>query len=364
MLSAVRMRCVIGVGRCHRLVNENPKRCSPTNRPTRSPDRKADPAPPQPTTLPAHRREHAGRMPALVHRPPSGREWRRGDLPDHRWRCGRPPRRHLARSGQPDAAGRARHPARPGRRSAHPARRRRVGRAAEHRGPDRQPDEHDTTCHPTTIKLVRQLLQPTSDRRRTAVVLIDRAARDARSCSPQAAHETSPTRTPPPRSRTDAPRAIKPVSADIHRQPRAHQQECARPRPPRWALLHECGEDRDGRLRSIRCSARTIPPSPAWTTCQTPHMWARTQPSPGIGRALQRHTTSVSWGSSSARVVGPTSVEPMRTGYDDHYNGRLPHRALQLRPPRPDHPALDLERRRIRRRSVRGGLISEYEPAA
>jgi hypothetical protein len=47
-----------------------------------------------------------------------------------------------------------------------------------------------------------------------------------------------------------------------------------------------------------------------------------------------------------------------------HYNGRRPHRALHLRPPRPDHPALDLNRRRISRRPVLGGLISEYERAA
>jgi hypothetical protein len=40
------------------------------------------------------------------------------------------------------------------------------------------------------------------------------------------------------------------------------------------------------------------------------------------------------------------------------------HRALQLRPPRPDHPVLGLDCPRIRRRSVLGGLISEYERVA
>jgi putative transposase len=50
--------------------------------------------------------------------------------------------------------------------------------------------------------------------------------------------------------------------------------------------------------------------------------------------------------------------------YGAHYNGRRSHRALQLLPPRPDHPAPDLERQRIRRRPVLGGLISEYERAA
>jgi hypothetical protein len=50
--------------------------------------------------------------------------------------------------------------------------------------------------------------------------------------------------------------------------------------------------------------------------------------------------------------------------YSTHYNGRRPHRALQLQPPRPDHPAPDLARRQIRRRPALGGLINEYERAA
>ena len=33
-------------------------------------------------------------------------------------------------------------------------------------------------------------------------------------------------------------------------------------------------------------------------------------------------------------------------------------------PPRPDHPAPDLDHQRIRRRPVLGGLINEYERAA
>ena len=50
--------------------------------------------------------------------------------------------------------------------------------------------------------------------------------------------------------------------------------------------------------------------------------------------------------------------------YETHYNGRRPHRSLQLQPPRPDHPVADLCRKRIKRRPVLGGLISEYEWAA
>jgi transposase InsO family protein len=50
--------------------------------------------------------------------------------------------------------------------------------------------------------------------------------------------------------------------------------------------------------------------------------------------------------------------------FSAHYNGRRPHRALQLQPPRPDLPAPDLNHRRISRRSILGGLINEYERAA
>ena len=50
--------------------------------------------------------------------------------------------------------------------------------------------------------------------------------------------------------------------------------------------------------------------------------------------------------------------------YEVHYNGRRPHRSRHLRPPRPEHPAADLSRPQIKRRSVLGGLINEYERAA
>jgi transposase InsO family protein len=50
--------------------------------------------------------------------------------------------------------------------------------------------------------------------------------------------------------------------------------------------------------------------------------------------------------------------------YARHYNGRRPHRALQLRPPRSERPVVDLTHERIKRRPVLGGLITEYERAA
>ena len=63
-------------------------------------------------------------------------------------------------------------------------------------------------------------------------------------------------------------------------------------------------------------------------------------------------------------ILGERHLRTVLAQYNTHYNGRRPHRALQLRPPRPDHPAPRLDRQQIRRRSVLGGLINEYEPAA
>ena len=50
--------------------------------------------------------------------------------------------------------------------------------------------------------------------------------------------------------------------------------------------------------------------------------------------------------------------------YTAHYNARRPHRALQLRPPRPEAPVPEPVHGPIRRRPVLGGLINDYEPAA
>ena len=50
--------------------------------------------------------------------------------------------------------------------------------------------------------------------------------------------------------------------------------------------------------------------------------------------------------------------------YARHYNGRRPHRALELQPPQPDHPVADRSQERVKRRPVLGGLLNEYERAA
>jgi hypothetical protein len=63
-------------------------------------------------------------------------------------------------------------------------------------------------------------------------------------------------------------------------------------------------------------------------------------------------------------IFGEWHLRTVLAEYMRHYNGRRPHRALHLQPPRPDHPSADTPTARTKRRSVLGGLIHEYEPAA
>jgi len=63
-------------------------------------------------------------------------------------------------------------------------------------------------------------------------------------------------------------------------------------------------------------------------------------------------------------IFGEGHLRRTLDGYVRHYNGRRPHRALALQPPRSDRPAADLTHERIKRRTVLGGLITEYERAA
>ena len=60
-------------------------------------------------------------------------------------------------------------------------------------------------------------------------------------------------------------------------------------------------------------------------------------------------------------IFGQRHVSAVLAEYTRHYNRRRPHRGRPLRPPRPDYPAADLSRERIKRRPVLGGLIGEYE---
>jgi transposase InsO family protein len=63
-------------------------------------------------------------------------------------------------------------------------------------------------------------------------------------------------------------------------------------------------------------------------------------------------------------IFGQRHLRTILAEYAGHHNGRRPHRSLQLRPPRPDHPVVGLSQQRIKRRPVLGGLINEYERAA
>src|SRR4051812_5165099 len=63
-------------------------------------------------------------------------------------------------------------------------------------------------------------------------------------------------------------------------------------------------------------------------------------------------------------IFGERHLSRVLADYAAHYNMQRPHRALQLRPPRPEAPVPEPVLGRIRRRSVLGGLINQYEPAA
>jgi putative transposase len=63
-------------------------------------------------------------------------------------------------------------------------------------------------------------------------------------------------------------------------------------------------------------------------------------------------------------IFGERHLRRVLAAYTDHYNARRPHRALQLRPPRPTPPVLAPAHGTIRRRPILGGLINEYEAAA
>jgi transposase InsO family protein len=63
-------------------------------------------------------------------------------------------------------------------------------------------------------------------------------------------------------------------------------------------------------------------------------------------------------------IFGERHLRRVLAEYASHYNTQRPHRALQLRPPRPESPVPEPVLGRIRRRPVLGGLINQYEPAA
>jgi putative transposase len=63
-------------------------------------------------------------------------------------------------------------------------------------------------------------------------------------------------------------------------------------------------------------------------------------------------------------IFGERHLRQALTTYAAHYNMQRLHRALQLRPPRPESPVPEPVYGKIRRRPILGGLINQYEPAA
>jgi transposase InsO family protein len=63
-------------------------------------------------------------------------------------------------------------------------------------------------------------------------------------------------------------------------------------------------------------------------------------------------------------IFGERHLRRVLAGYAAHYKTARPHRALQMRPPRPTSPVPEPDHDGIRRRPILGGLINEYEAAA
>ena len=63
-------------------------------------------------------------------------------------------------------------------------------------------------------------------------------------------------------------------------------------------------------------------------------------------------------------IFGERHLRSVLAQYSAHYNRQRPHRALQLRPPRPQALVPKPVHGKIRRRPILGGLINQYEAAA
>jgi hypothetical protein len=62
-------------------------------------------------------------------------------------------------------------------------------------------------------------------------------------------------------------------------------------------------------------------------------------------------------------IFGERHLRRVLTTYAAHYNMQRPHRALQLRPPRPQSPVPEPAYGKIRRRPILGGLINDESAA-
>ncbi|SMD26477.1 integrase core domain-containing protein [Kibdelosporangium aridum] len=63
-------------------------------------------------------------------------------------------------------------------------------------------------------------------------------------------------------------------------------------------------------------------------------------------------------------IINERHLQTVLKRYVSHYNQRRPHRALQLRSPRPDRALSNESYSHVVRRQILGDLINEYEPAA
>jgi len=63
-------------------------------------------------------------------------------------------------------------------------------------------------------------------------------------------------------------------------------------------------------------------------------------------------------------IFGERHLRRVLAEYARHYNGHRPHQARQLQPPRPEHPIPAVPAQQNRCRTVLGGLLNEYQPAA
>jgi putative transposase len=95
------------------------------------------------------------------------------------------------------------------------------------------------------------------------------------------------------------------------------------------------------------------------TVCKTPPR------SPQANAYAERFVrTARSEATDRMLILGQRHLHHTLAEYARHYNGRRPHRSLDLQPPRSDRPPVDPTHHGIKRRPVLGGLITEYERAA
>jgi hypothetical protein len=125
-------------------------------------------------------------------------------------------------------------------------------------------------------------------------------------------------------------------------------------------LGHRVGASTIHRILKLR----RIPPAPLRATDMSWRRFLRTQMSESNGFAERFVRTARTELTDRILIFGERHLRNVLARYAAHYNGRRPHRALRLRPPRPDHTAVALNSQRIRRRPVLGGLISQYARAA